>query len=77
MVFEICRKSDPKYLSAAVKQAGCALRLVNQQTLEICLEAVKNDPDSIKFVKPEFKEACKKEIEKMKSKHSLKYADTF
>ena len=50
--------NDPKYCLKAVKQDGCALEYVKEQTTEICLEAVKRDGHALNYVINQTPEIC-------------------
>ncbi len=45
---------SPEYCMLAVKKDGTALSNVRHQTQEICLEAVKQDPEAVFWVESEF-----------------------
>ncbi len=45
--------SNEKYCLEAVKQDGCSLQYVKDQSEAVCLEAVKQDGCSLQYVKEE------------------------
>ena len=59
----------------AVKQYGCSLQYVREQTFEICLEAVKQDGCSLRYVKEQTPEICLEAVKK--DGCSLRYVNKF
>ena len=49
---------DPAFCLEAVRQDGCALRYVKEQTHEICLEAVRRNGRVLRYVKEQTHEIC-------------------
>lgn len=45
----VCYASEKKAI-AAVKQSGCALKYVKDQTEQVCLAAVKQNGDALQYV---------------------------
>jgi len=58
---------------AAVKQYGNALRLVKEQTEEICLAAVSKNGDALQFVKEQTEKICLAAVKE--DGYALKYVD--
>lgn len=63
----IANLTDPSYQLKmdAIKQTGLALKYMSKgQTKELALEAVKQNPDAIQFVRKEFMKCCLDEVRK-------------
>ena len=50
--------SDEKYCMAAVKENGCALQYVKDQSEAVCMEAVKRNGCALQYVKDQSEAVC-------------------
>ena len=57
----------------AVKQDGCALRYVKEQTPDICMAAVKQQGFALKYVKEQTPDICMAAVEQ--NRDSVRYVD--
>ena len=62
---------DNTYCLEAVKQDGCALIYVKEQTDEMCLEAVKENGCTLMFVKKQTPKICSEAVKR--NRYALQY----